>query len=102
MADKAVSKYLADGVVHAAIAILCIYMRRIGYDSATVRMNNHIRLSSPRFMLLSSSSSPAAISSKFQVNCALFDISMKFGTLIEVTNTSIFRYSAKPELRWFP
>ena len=41
-------------------------------------------------------------SSKFQVNCAHFDTSMKFGTLIVVANTSIFRYSAKAEFRWFP
>ena len=34
-------------------------------------------------------------SSKFQANCALFDISMKSGTLIVVIKTSIFRYSAK-------
>ena len=27
---------------------------------------------------------------------------MKFGTLIVVTNTSNFKYSAKPELRQFP
>ena len=27
---------------------------------------------------------------------------MKFGTLIEVTNTSIFRYSAKVDVQWFP
>ena len=40
--------------------------------------------------------------SKFQANCSLFDTSMKFGTLIEDTKTSIFRYSAKPELRRFP
>ena len=34
------------------------------------------------------------LSSKFSVNCALLDTSMKFGTLIVVTNTSrIFRYS---------
>ena len=41
-------------------------------------------------------------SSTFQANCALFDASMKFGTLIAVTNTSIFRYSAKLEVLWFP
>ena len=41
-------------------------------------------------------------SSKFQANCALFDTSMKFGTSIAVTNTSIFRYSAKLDVHWFP
>ena len=40
--------------------------------------------------------------SKFRANCALFDTSMKFGTLIVDTKTSIFRYSARPELRGFP
>ena len=40
--------------------------------------------------------------SKFEANCALFDTSMKFGTLIVDTKTSIFRYSAKPELGRFP
>ena len=40
--------------------------------------------------------------SKFRANCALFDTSMKFGTLIVDTETSIFRYSAKSELRPFP
>ena len=40
--------------------------------------------------------------SKFQANCALFDTSIKFGTLIAVTNTSIFRYSAKLNVHWFP
>ena len=43
-------------------------------------------------------------SSKFQANCALFDTSMKFGTyaLRAVTSTSIFRYSAKLDVHWFP
>ena len=36
------------------------------------------------------------------LNCVLLDTSMKFGTLIVVTNKSIFRYSAKPEIRQFP
>ena len=42
---------LADNIVQ--LAILCIYMRRIGYDSAIVnsffswRMNSHILFSSP-------------------------------------------------------
>ena len=43
MADKAIvsisqnrAKSLADGVVQHAV--LCIYMRRIGYDSATVNI----------------------------------------------------------------
>ena len=40
--------------------------------------------------------------SKFRANCALFDSSMKFGTLIVDTKTSIFRYSAKSELCRFP
>ena len=39
--------------------------------------------------------------SKIRANCALFDTSMKFGTLIVDTKTSIFRYNAKPELRRF-
>ena len=40
--------------------------------------------------------------SKFQANCARFDKSMKFGTLILAAKTRIFRYSAKPELPRFP
>ena len=40
--------------------------------------------------------------SKFQANCALFDTSVKSGTLTAVTNTSIFRYSAKLDVHWFP
>ena len=41
------------------------------------------------------------LTSKFQVNCALFDTSMKFGTLRVAINTSFFRYSAKPKKRQF-
>ena len=41
-------------------------------------------------------------SSKFQANCALFDTSMKLGTLIGVTITNIFRYIAKLEMNRFP
>ena len=41
-------------------------------------------------------------SSKFRVNCAVLDTSMKFGIPIGVTNTNILRYTAKPELPWFP
>ena len=61
MADKVIvsvsqnpAKSLADGVVQ--LAVLCIYMRRIGYDSATVNISvtedelNHIRLSSLWFL----------------------------------------------------
>ena len=57
MADKVIvsvsknpAKSLADSVVQ--LAVLCIYMRRIGYHSATVNIFvtedelNHIRLSS--------------------------------------------------------
>ena len=40
--------------------------------------------------------------SKFQAKCALFDTSIKFDTLIAVTNTTIFRYSAKSDVHWFP
>ena len=40
--------------------------------------------------------------SNFRVNWALLDTSMNFGTLIVVTNISIFRYSVKRELRRFP
>ena len=40
--------------------------------------------------------------SKFQANCALSDTSIKFGTLIAIANTSIFRYSAKMDVDWFP
>ena len=39
--------------------------------------------------------------SKFHADCALFDTSMKFGTLIAVTDTSIFRCSAKLDVRWY-
>ena len=55
MADKVIvsvsknpAKSLADGVVQ--LAVLCIYMRRIGYHSATVNISvtedelNHIHL----------------------------------------------------------
>ena len=41
-------------------------------------------------------------SSKFQANCALFDTSMKLGTLIAVTITNIFTYGAKLEMNRFP
>ena len=50
------AKFLADGVVQ--LAVLCIYMRRIGYDSATVNISvtedevNHIRLSSLWFLVV--------------------------------------------------
>ena len=54
--------------------------------------------------ILLSTKFPAAVfivrrlSQKFKVNYALLDTSMKFATLIVVTNTSNFRYSAKPVL----
>ena len=41
------------------------------------------------------------LSSKLEANCALFDTSMKFDTLITVTNRNIFRYSTKLELHGF-
>ena len=63
MADKVIvsvsqnpAKSLADGVVQ--LAVFCIYMRRIGYDSATVNIFvtedelNHIHLSSLWFLVV--------------------------------------------------
>ena len=63
MADRVIvsvsqnpAKSLADGVVQ--LAVLCIYMRRIGYHSATVNISvtedelNHIRLSSLWFLVV--------------------------------------------------
>ena len=56
MSGKTVAKSLADGVVQ--LAVLCLCIRRIVHDSATViffspRVNNHIiRLSSPRFLVV--------------------------------------------------
>ena len=41
MSRKTVAKSLADGVVQ--LAILCVYMRRINYDSATVNISVFIQ-----------------------------------------------------------
>lgn len=40
--------------------------------------------------------------SKFQANCALSDTSIRFSTLISVTNSNIFRSTAKLGVHWFP
>ena len=57
MSGKTAAKSLADGVVQ--LAILCIYIRMIVYDSATVNIvkkatvkTHIIRLSSPRFLVV--------------------------------------------------
>ena len=56
MADKNILKSIADGIVQ--LEVLCIYTRRINYDSATVNIffsqkkTNHIRLSSPWFLVV--------------------------------------------------
>ena len=57
VSGKTAAKSLADGVVQ--LAILCIYIRMIVYDSATVNIvkisnskNHIIRLSSPRFLVV--------------------------------------------------